>query len=80
MRINERWEEAYHSALLETDLCRLGEKIQAATVVLQDCLRELVPSRQPAEKQQIAGERQRISDALRALELIRRTELRVGQR
>jgi polyhydroxyalkanoate synthesis regulator phasin len=77
--MNQRWEAAYHSALLETDPRQLGEKIHSATVVLQDCLRELAPQQRAGDKQQIVQERQQISDALRALELIRRTELRIGQ-
>jgi hypothetical protein len=76
--MTKSWEEAYRSALLETDPGQLEGKIHSATVVLQRCLRELVPSQKTSEKQQILRERQQISDALRVLELIHRTELPIA--
>jgi hypothetical protein len=59
------WEEAYRAAVLETDGDKLANRIDWAMAVLGDCLREIGCS----------GERQRIEDAVRMLDLIRRTEL-----
>jgi hypothetical protein len=65
------WEGAYRAAVLETDEHKLMGKIDSAMAVLRACLLELDSSPEHFD------ERQRISDALRTLEMIRRIELNV---
>jgi hypothetical protein len=64
----QHWEEAYRAAVLETDRDKLADRIDLAMAVLRACLREIRCSR----------ERQRIEDAVRTLDLIRRTELTIS--
>lgn len=63
------WEGIYHDAVLETDCCRLSDRIDSAVAVL--CARLLELGFQPEH----VGERHRIVDALQTLHMIRRTEL-----
>jgi len=65
------WQGAYRAAMLETDQRKLFGKIESATAVLRACLLELGSS---VEED---GEAERIADALRTLELIRRVELEI---
>ena len=65
------WEEAYRAAVLETDHNKLMDKIDSATTVLR---KSLLEASSPPEH---LGERQRIEDALRTLDTIRRTELQI---
>jgi len=65
------WEEAYRAAVLETDHNKLMDKIDSATTVLR---KSLLEASSPPEH---IGERQRIEDALRTLDMIRRTELQI---
>ena len=67
----EDWQGAYRAAMLETDQGKLIGKIESATAVLRACLLELDSCVQDD------GEAERIADALRTLELIRRVELEV---
>jgi len=71
--MQQDWERAYRAAMLETDQRKLVGKIDSATAVLRACLLELGPS---AEE---SGETERIADALRTLELIRRVELEIPE-
>jgi hypothetical protein len=66
------WEEAYRAAVLETDHNKLIDKMDSATTVLRKSLLEA--SSPPAH----LGERQRIKDALRTLDMIRRIELQIS--
>jgi hypothetical protein len=68
----QSWEEAYRAAMLETDQHKLMDKIAFAIPVLGAALSEL----ESTPEQSI--ERQRISDALRTLDMIRRVELKVS--
>ena len=68
------WEEAYRAAVLETDHNKLIDKIDSATTVLRKSLRE---ASSPPEQ---TSERQRIEDALRTLDTIRRIELHAIRR
>jgi hypothetical protein len=63
------WEEVYQAAVLETDHHKLIDKLDLATAVLQESLLETSSSPEHA------GERRRITDALRILDTIRRIEL-----
>jgi len=63
------WEEAYEAAVLELDQVQLPERIRVATTVLQESLQRL------GESPQDSHERQWIEDAMRTLEMLRRTEL-----
>jgi hypothetical protein len=65
----EDWEPAYTSAMLETDSKKLAVKIDVAREILQSWLSELSSS--PEHRRQ----RERIEDALRTLDLVRRIEL-----
>jgi isopropylmalate/homocitrate/citramalate synthase len=65
------WEEAYRAAVLETDHNRLIDKIDSATTVLRKSLLETSSSPEHV------GERQRIEDALRTLDMIRRIDLKI---
>jgi len=67
----EDWEEAYRAAVLETDHNKLIDKIDSATTVLR---KSLLEASSPPEH---IGERQRIEDALRTLDMIRRIELQI---
>jgi hypothetical protein len=77
------WRHAYRVAVLETDQHKLTEKINSASAVLRSCLQEISSADQPsaneqqsaADEQQSTRERQQITDALRILDMIRRTEL-----
>jgi hypothetical protein len=66
----QSWEAVYRQAVLETDQHKLIGKIDLAIPVLRACLRELDSS------PQCLNERQRISDALLTLDMIRRVELK----
>src|SRR5437667_12840452 len=61
----------YRAAVLETDHNKLMDKIDSATTVLRKALLE---ASSPPEH---IGERQRIEDALRTLDMIRRIELQI---
>ncbi|HXY09912.1 MAG TPA: hypothetical protein VEI52_18875 [Terriglobales bacterium] len=63
------WEGAYRAAVLETDRHKLLGKIDRARNVLRACLLEL------ASSPTASGEKERIADALRTLDVIRRVEL-----
>ncbi len=63
------WEEAYRAALLETDPPKLIGQIDSAMSMLRACLLKL--SYSPTQD----GEAERIADALRTLDLLRRVEL-----
>jgi len=63
------WEGEYRAAVLETDRHNLLGKIDRARNALRACLLELASS--PAA----SGEKERIADALRTLDVIRRVEL-----
>jgi hypothetical protein len=65
------WEEAYRAAVLETDHNKLIDKIDSATTVLRKSLLEASSPPEPIR------ERQRIEDALRTLDMIRRIELQI---
>jgi hypothetical protein len=67
------WERAYRAAMLETDQRKLVGKIDSATEVLRACLLELGSSNEET------SETERIADALRTLELIRRVELEIPE-
>jgi hypothetical protein len=77
------WRDAYRVAVLETNQHKLAEKINSASAVLRNCLQEISSADQPsaneqqsaADEQQSTRERQQITDALRILDMIRRTEL-----
>lgn len=71
VNMRQDWEEAYRAAVLETDHHKLAEKIDLAITVLRQCLKE---SSSPPER---SSERQRIEDALRTLDMIRRIELQI---
>lgn len=66
------WEAAYADAMLETDRQMLADKITSATEVLWSCLSELSSSPDHMV------ERERIEDALRTLDTLRRIELQVS--
>jgi hypothetical protein len=69
--MSEKWEEVYRAALLEPDERKLDARITSAIPVLQGHLLELDGSPEHV------GEKQRIADALRTLEMIRRVELKL---
>jgi len=71
VNMRQDWEEAYRAAVLETDHHKLAEKIDLAITVLRQCLKE---SSSPPER---SSERQRMEDALRTLDMIRRIELQI---
>jgi antitoxin component HigA of HigAB toxin-antitoxin module len=71
VNIPQDWEEAYRAAVLETDYHKLADKIDLAVTVLTECLLEVSSSPEHI------GERQRIEDALRTLDMIRRIELQI---
>jgi hypothetical protein len=81
--MGRNWRDAYRGAVLETDQLKLAEKVNSASTVLQNCLQEFSSADQPstheqqstADEQQSTRERQQITDALRILDMIRRTEL-----
>ena len=67
--MSQDWEAVYRAAVLEMDLEKMPQKIDLAVAVLTGRLRE--SSSSPRDKM----EKGRIEDALRTLEIIRRTEL-----
>jgi len=67
----QNWEEAYRAAVLETDHHKLAEKIDLATTLLRQCLKE---SSSPPKR---SSERQRMEDALRTLDMIRRIDVQI---
>jgi hypothetical protein len=77
------WRDAYRVAVLETDQHKLADKVDSASAVLRNCLQQFGSADQPsaseqkstADEQQSTRERQQITDALRILDMIRRTEL-----
>jgi len=71
VNMHQEWEEAYRAAVLETDHNKLMDKIDSATTVLR---KSLLEASSPPEH---IGERQRIEDALRTLDMIRRIELQI---
>jgi hypothetical protein len=66
----KNWEAAYRAAMFETDHDELIGKIDSAIPVLLTCLQELDSSPERL------GERQRVWDALRTLDMVRRIELK----
>jgi hypothetical protein len=68
----EDWQEAYASAMLETDKKKLTVKIETAKEVLQFWFSGL------ASSPEHAPQRQRIEDALRTLDMVRRIELQAS--
>jgi hypothetical protein len=68
----ESWEIAYRSAMLETDRQKVAGKIDSAVVVLRARLLELNSSLD--DKIQ----RERIEDAMRTLEVVRRMEAKLS--
>ena len=69
--ILQPWEETYRAAVLETDQRQLADKIDAAKTILGQRLLELGSSSDRIQ------ERQRVTDALRTLDMIRRIEFKV---
>ena len=65
-----QWEELYAAAVLETDPEKMSERIDLAQDALRDRWRDL--QKLPLARN---GERQRVEDAIRTLNLIRNTEL-----
>jgi hypothetical protein len=63
------WEETYRAAVLETEHHKLAEKVDLAITVLRRRLASSSPEQ--------SRERQRMEDALRTLDLIRRVEFRI---
>ena len=68
----ESWEIAYRSAMLETDRQKVAGKIDSAVAVLRARLLELNSSLD--DKIQ----RERIEDAMRTLEVVRRMEAKLS--
>lgn len=66
------WESAYREAILETDPNKLIAKIDRARTVISTSLLELDAA------QEHGTERQRLTDALSTLDLIRRVELKLS--
>ena len=66
------WESAYQDAMLETNDERLADKITFATSVLESSLSELGSSIEDLRQ------KQRIEDALRTLQTVRRMELKIS--
>jgi hypothetical protein len=64
------WQGAYRAAVLETDHHKLIGKIDRAMNLLRASLLEL------ASSPSASGEMERMVDALRTLEMIRRVELK----
>jgi hypothetical protein len=71
MNMTQDWEGPYCAAVLETDHHQLMGKIDWAMKVLRACLLEL------ASSPKASGEMERIADALRTLDVIRRVELKI---
>lgn len=63
------WEETYRAAVLETEHDKLTEKVDLAITVIRWRLSSSSPEQ--------SRERQRMEDALRTLDLIRRVEFRI---
>lgn len=70
-QLHQPWEETYRAAVLETDQRKLAVKIAAADKILRQRLLELGSSSDPSQ------ERQRVTDALLTLAMIRRIEFKV---
>jgi hypothetical protein len=70
--MTQDWKEVYRAAVLETDQHKLVDKIDLAISVLTERL--LDASSSPEHR----SERQRIEDALRTLDVIRRIELQIS--
>jgi hypothetical protein len=68
------WQEPYEAAMLETDLAKLKQRIQAAKSSIDDRLQELL-----MDHGGTAEERLDISDALAALNVLRRGLEKDGQ-
>jgi len=68
--MSKDWQGAYRAAMLETDHHKLIGKIDRAMNVLRSSLLEL------ASSPSASGEMERMVDALRTLEMIRRVELK----
>jgi uncharacterized protein HemX len=66
------WELAYRDAMLETDHQKLAAKIDSAIGVLESRLSQL------SSLPEHTRERERIADALRTFEAVRRVELRTS--
>jgi hypothetical protein len=73
-KIARPWSEAYRAAVLETDHCKLADKLDPANVALWERLLEISSTSDHAE------ERQRLMDALLTIDMIRRIELKVPAR
>jgi signal transduction histidine kinase len=70
--MRQNWQEIYRAAVLETDHHKLANKIDLATAALGEVLRE------PSSGPEHSSEKQRITDALRTLDIIRRIELQIS--
>ncbi len=70
--MGSNWQEIYQAAVLETDRDKLAQKIHCALMLLQNQIHELGSSGHNSM------ERQRITDALRTLETIRRSEIQIS--
>jgi hypothetical protein len=66
----EPWEELYAAAVLETDPSKIGDRINTAQDALRDRWQTL--HQMPLARKH---ERKRVEDAIRTLNLIRKTEL-----
>jgi hypothetical protein len=64
------WEDIYRAAVLETDHDKLADKLEAANVVISQCLVEI------GAETGHAKERQRLTDALLTIDTIRRIEFK----
>jgi hypothetical protein len=71
VNMHRGWEEAYRAAVLETDNRQLIDRIDSARTVLRESLLEANSSLEHI------SERQRIEDALRTLDMIRRIQLQI---
>jgi hypothetical protein len=69
--MTQDWQGVYRAAVLETDHHKLIGKIDRAMNVLRARLLEL------ASSPRASGEMERMVDALRTLEMIRRVELKI---
>lgn len=70
-RENEAWEELYVAAVLESDLTKISDRVEAARNALRERWQSL--HRTPlANKREL----ERVVDAMRTLNLLRETELR----
>lgn len=67
MKADYVWEELYKASLLETDRAKLRERVHAAKAAIDDRLQELQLDHGGSPEERIA-----ISDALAALNVLRR--------